>query len=463
MISLTGSDLGLIGPMGRREVLRVGGLALTGLGLPGLLRGRALAGPSGGSRPSTFGKARSCIVLWVKGGPSHLDTVDMKPDAPAQVRGQFRPIATSVPGLSVCEHLPLTARQAHRLTVVRSLSHADANHPSAAYGMTTGFTYPRAQNLANEGTREDHPHLGSSLAAVEAAARRGGPVPPFVMVPQYLVVNGEHRSGQHAGVLGGRFDPMVSAGDPNSQGYRPTDLGLDPPVGPDRYARRFDLLAALGETATAGLGREFEVSYRNASALVESGATRRAFDIASEPEPVRRRYGRSLWGQSVLLARRLIEAGVRLVHVNWVPINPDTGWDTHAKNFEQLATILLPKLDRSLAALLDDLAARGLLDETLVVLAGEFGRTPRVNPNAGRDHWPAAFSAVLAGAGLTGGRVFGATDRQGAAVVDGRLSPADLAATIFHALGVDPGAEVRSPLGRPVRVCEGAPALALWS
>jgi hypothetical protein len=466
MLSVTGSSLGLNGVLGRRELLRVGGLGLFGLSLPDLIRGRA----AGQDRATSFGRARSCVVLWVKGGPSHLDTFDMKPGAPEQVRGEFRPVATTVPGLTLCEHLPRTALQAHRLTVLRSLSHDDTNHASAAYRMTTGYPYPRALNLANEGTREDHPQLGSSLAAVEAARvgrGAGAAVPPFVMLPHDLTVNGEHRSGQHAGVLGARFDPLLGGGDPNSPGYRPVELGLEPPVGRGRFRNRFGLRDALQAHADAGVrvdsARGFDDNYRAAFALLDAGATRRAFDIHEEHDAVRERYGRTLWGQSVLLARRLVEAGVRLVHVNWVAVNPDLGWDTHAKNFEQLREVLLPKLDRSLAALLDDLAARGLLEETLVVLAGEFGRTPKVNAQAGRDHWSAAFAAVLAGAGLPGGQTFGATDRQGASVADGRVSPADLAATVFHALGVDPATEISTPLNRPWRVCDGRPVLGLWS
>ena len=466
MISVLGSCLGARGKLGRREVLRLGSLGLLGLGWPEFVRPGSEARAWGGGGPS-FGRARSCLVLWVKGGPSQLDMVDLKPDAPAEVRGEFRPIATAAPGLWFCEHLPLLARRARWLTVVRSLSHDDTNHASAAYQMTTGFAYPRALNLANESTREDHPHWGSAMAAVGATSGSRRSAAPFVMVPGYLVVNGEHRAGQHAGALGSRFDPVVGVIDPARGDLLPADPGLTLPVTAARARQRLGLRGELqrlrGGLVSGPAEGEFEAAYEAAATLLQAGALGRAFNLGAEAEETRQRYGMNLWGQSVLLGRRLIEAGVRLVHVNWVAVAPDLGWDTHTHNFEQLRTILLPRLDAAVSALLDDLAARGLLEETLVVLAGEFGRTPRVNKDAGRDHWSSAFSAILAGAGIGGGRAFGSTDRLGASVTDGRMAPADLAATVYHALGLDHEAVVTSTLGRPWRVCEGRPVLELWA
>lgn len=449
----------------RREILRAGGLGLLGLGLPDLLRARrdaeAAAGPG---RAASFGRAKSCLFILLKGGVSHIDTFDLKPDAPAGIRGEFRPIATAAPGLSVCEHLPMLARRADRFAVIRSLGHDNVDHASAAYWMTTGFAYPRALNLAAEGTREDHPQIGSTVAAREFGRAR--PVPPFVMVPSYLVVQGQLRSGQYAGFLGSGFDPMVPPHRPDSPAFDPAALGLAPPFEPGRLRGLRVLRAAIdagGGRAGEYRGGPFDGFHEQAFALLESGRTRRAFDLDAEPEPSRDRYGRDLFGRSVLLARRLVEAGVRLVHVNWVIPDGGTGWDTHKNNFGDLKTTLLPPLDRAASALLDDLAGLGLLDETLVVITGEFGRTPRINDNqAGRDHWAPAFSAVVAGAGIPGGAVLGATDRHAAYPVDRPVTPGDLAATIFHALGIDPASRHRSVPDRLAPICAGAPALELW-
>jgi hypothetical protein len=449
----------------RREALVAGGLSLWGLSLADLLRLRAAAATSA-PRPPSFGRAMSCVVIFLKGGPSHLDMFDMKPDATAEIRGEFLPIATAVPGMQVSEHLPRLARHADRLFVIRSLSHKDNGHPSGAYQMTTGRAYPRAANLSEISTREDHPHLGSSLAAVEARTR---PVPPFVMLPQYLIVNGQFRSGQNAGFLGNRFDPLVPGGDPNAADFRPVDLGLGEAFETARYEPRRALLervnatrAHLREDATIG---DYDGYHAQALDLLAAGRSRQAFDIAAEPTAVRDRYGRSQLGQSVLLARRLVEAGVRLVHVNCMSgiVDPVNNWDSHKDNFKVLGNHLLPRADAAISALLEDLHQRGLLDETLVVVTGEFGRTPKINAAAGRDHWPDAFSVMLAGAGLPGGTYYGATDKNGAYVVDRAITPAAFAATVLHALGVDPGLELPTLVGRPARLADEQPVVELWA
>jgi hypothetical protein len=454
------------GRINRREWLYVGGLGLVGLTLPALLGGRALASRTGKVRSRSFGKARSCIVIFLKGGPSQLDTFDMKPAAPAEVRGEFRPISTSVPGIKIGEHLPLLAQLADKYLIARSVHHQDNNHASAAYQMTTGHAYPRGLNLSGISTREDHPHLGSSVAAVEHRERA---VPPFVMVPQYLVVNGEFRSGQNAGFLGGRFDPMVPGGDPSRPDFRPVDLGLASPVEAARLQHRRCLLETVnarpGALEHSVLGKEIDGFYEKAFAMLEAGLTRQALDLQTEPARVRERYGLNFFGQSVLLGRRLIEAGVRLVHVNCMSsiFGGMVNWDTHKDNFKMLKNPLLPRMDSGVSALIEDLSQRGLLEETLVVVTGEFGRTPRINEGAGRDHWANAFSVVLAGAGIPGGHVYGSTDRTGANPVEKPISAGRLAATIFHALGIEPDSQVPTLLGRPWRICEETPVLDLWS
>ncbi|HUE14099.1 MAG TPA: DUF1501 domain-containing protein [Planctomycetaceae bacterium] len=448
----------------RRELLRVGGLSLLGLSLPELLRGQARAIERPDRRPASFGKAKSCIVIFLKGGPSQLDTFDMKPDAPAEIRGEFKPIPTNVPEMMVCEQLPLLARQANKFTIARAVCHADNNHASAAYEMTTGNAYPRPTNLSGKSTREDHPHLGSAVAAVEA---NRCPVSPFAMVPQYLVVNGEFRSGQNAGFLGSRYDPLVPGGDPNNPDFKPVDLGLGASLEPEQLRNRHLLLESINDHDRR-LGKNaalqaLDANYQKAFALLESGLTSQALDIRREPASIREKYGRNFFGQSLLLARRLIEAGVRLVHVNCMSsiFGGLENWDTHKDNFALLKHPLLPRADRGVAAVLEDLSVRGLLSETLVVVTGEFGRTPRINAVAGRDHWSSAFSVLLAGAGVPGGRHYGATDKHGAYPIEKPVSSGQLAATIFHALGIDPTASVPTLLGRPWQLSTEAPVLEL--
>jgi hypothetical protein len=444
----------------RRAALAAGALSLLGLSLSDLLRGRALAAADPKPRSRGFGHAKSCVIVFLKGGPSQFETFDMKPDAPSEIRGEFRPIPTNVPGMQFCEHLPRLARCADKLAVLRAVRLAgDAAHSTAAYEMTTGRRFPRSGEAVS--TRDDHPHHGSVVSAVRA---RDSTAMPFVMVPDYLVVNGEHRGGQYAGLLGPRHDPFI----PSSLAGR-ADLGLEQRVEPSRLRSRADLLAAL-EARSHRLDRDpgvaaFDAFRQKALSIIEKGAARRAFDLDAEPEGTRERYGRSQLGQSVLLARRLVEAGVRLVHVNCMSsvLELDRNWDTHKHNFQTLKDVLLPRMDPAVASLIEDLAASGLLDETLVVVMGEFGRTPRINENAGRDHWPNCFSVALAGAGIPGGRHVGATDKLGAYPSDRPVTPGELAATIFHALGIDPTLELTSADGRPFHISEGEPVQELWA
>jgi Protein of unknown function (DUF1501) len=464
MLSINGPRSSMCQGVNRRELLRAGGLSLLGLSLPELLRGRVEAGAPGPKQPATFGKAKSCLIIYLSGGASHHDTFDMKPDAPEEIRGEFKPIATNVPGILVGEHLPMVARHADKFTVVRSMTHRDNNHPSAVYWSLTGHEYPRATNLSEFLSREDHPHFGCSLTAVEGKTHRA--VPTFVTLPDYMAVGGPVRAGQHAGFLGSRFDPMVARGDPNNADFTPRDLGLVSRVTPDRLQQRRALLGTVNEQLRhlerTGVGRQLDNSYEKAFGVLASGKTQEAFDIHAEPEKVRDRYGRNLFGQSILLGRRLVESGVRLVQVNWIRIM-EFGWDTHTDNFTSLKNKLLPPTDRAFSALLEDMTGSGLLKDTLVILMGEFGRSPKITKaNAGREHWASVYSIVLAGAGIPGGRLYGASDKIGAYPTDHPVTPGQLAATIFHALGVNPTSQVPTLEQRPWQICSEAPVLDLW-
>jgi hypothetical protein len=466
MLAIPGPSVRHCQGIDRRDLLRAGTLGLFGLTLPSVLRGEARAAEAA-SASSTFGKAKSCLIVFLNGGASHHDTFDMKPDAPAEIRGEFQPIGTNVPGIQVCEHLPLLARQVDKYTIVRSLSHADTNHPSGVYWMVTGHPYHKGigSGLSEHISREDHPHIGSALTAVEG--KRDKAVPPFVTVPDYIAVNGPIRAGQHGGFLGSKYDPLVPRGNPNSPEFQPLDLGLVPSVSQERMKERRSLLGTVNAQMKAmeqeASFRSVDQYYQKAFDLLSSGITQHAFDLSSEPEKVRDRYGRHMFGQSVLLGRRLVEAGVRLVHVNWIRIL-EQGWDTHNDNFNALKNKLLPPADQAIAALFDDMHASGLLKETLVIVMGEFGRSPKITAaNAGREHWPQVFTILLAGAGMPTGRHYGSSDKYGAAPVDRRITPGELSATIFHALGVDPASQVTTMLERPWQICEHKPVLDLWS
>jgi len=465
----------------RRGAIRVGAVGLGGLTLPGLLRlldrdARAASPASakppgaeaglkagGASRPA--GRAKSVIVLFLSGGPSHLDTWDMKPGAPEAIRGTFRPVATAVPGLAVCEHLPGMARLAGKYSVVRSVHHPQADHPAAAYWMMVGSAIGRPAAEANRMSRLDRPHPGSALAKLLGPAPG---VPPFVMLPEAMQPNGPERAGQFAGFLGAEFDPYRINSDPNLPGYSPGVLRPAPDVTAGRLGHRRQLLDLLDGAGPLPEGsaacHDMDAYFDRAFDLLASTASQRAFDLAAEPEFSRDRYGRNSFGQSALLARRMVEAGVRLVHVNWVRHDNGKGgqgYDTHSDHLAWSKDKLLPPTDAAFTALVEDLDARGLLDETLVVMTGEFGRTPRFNPQGGRDHWPHCFSVVLAGGGIKGGHVLGASDRLGAYPSADPVTPGDLAATLYHCLGVDPRTAIHDQQGRPYALAEGEPVWAL--
>ena len=454
----------------RREFLRAGGLGLFGFGLPTLLESRAR---SAAPTASTFGKAKACIILFMWGGPAQQETWDLKPEAPAEVRGEFRPIATNVPGVSISEHFPMLARQAHRLAIVRSVHHADVNHTTATHELLTGRSIP----VAGGGLMEDDwPHYGAVLARLNKGRERS-PLPPFVQlrptVPEGAPRFVEQSHGQGAGWLGPALNPFTIDDDPNRPDYRVAAFSLPEDVGPGRFDARRRLLQAVQAQArhldASAQVQALDTHRSRAYNLLTARRTLEAFDLAREDPRIRARYGSHPHGQAVLQSRRLVEAGVPLVTVFWQNdglTNVSVYWDTHNRNFIDLKTRLMPPSDQAFSALLDDLDAKGLLDETLIVWTGEFGRTPRVGQGVvggagagrdGRDHWPHCFSTVLAGAGIRGGTVFGASDRWAAHPAIDPVTPADIAATVYHLLGVDPAVELPDPLGRPLRLCLGTP------
>jgi hypothetical protein len=404
--------------------------------------------------------------MW--GGPAHQDTWDLKPTAPAEYRGPFQPIPTTVPGLQVCEHLPRLARLAHRLTVIRSMSHQDVNHTTSTSHLLTG----RPISRPGAGLHEDWPSYGAMLAQL---GRGRGPLPPFVsMMP--VVPNGaprfvEQSHGQGAGLLGPLYEPMRIDADASRADYQVGELALHADVPRARNDRRRELLTQI-EAQQRANEQSIEKAaarahYDRAFALLGSDQARSAFDLTREPLAVRERYGMNIHGQAVLQARRLVEAGVPLVTVFWQNdgiTNVSVYWDTHNRNFTDLKERLCPPADQAFSALLEDLADRGMLDETLILWTGEMGRTPRVGQSVvggagagrdGRDHWASCFTSVLAGGGIRGGYVHGSSDRYAAYPASNPTSPADLAATIYHLLGVPPRREIHDRLGRPLTLCDG--------
>jgi hypothetical protein len=426
--------------LSRREVLQVGAAGFLGLSLPSLLA--ADATHAGGTRKAT---AESCIVVFLNGGPSHLDMWDMKPAAPAEIRGPFKPIASSVPGVQLSEHLPRMARQMHRCSLVRSVSHSVNNaHAAAVYASLTGHDRGEKGGGAKP---DDHPAIGSTLAMLRPPRR---PVVPYVSMP-YITqegAGGPPQPGFFGGVLGRVRDPLFVLRDPNSPTFAMPELGSGRDIDPGRLDARRRLLGRLG-TASSAAERELVGFQARAFDLLSATATREAFRIDLEPPAVRDRYGRNIYGQSVLLARRLVEAGTRLACISWAP-DANATWDTHGQNFAKLKGTLLPQLDAAVGSLIDDLHQRGMLDSTLVVVMGEFGRTPKVNAAAGRDHWNFCYGLLLAGGGIRSGYVHGASDRIGARPSLNPVGPGDVVATIYHCLGIEADTEIVDRLGRPL-------------
>jgi hypothetical protein len=438
--------------------LQVGALGGFGLSLPLLWRAEARAKERGAAR------AKSCIFLFLWGGPSHIDTFDMKPHAPASIRGEFQPIQTSVPGTFIVEHLPRMARLAEHYSIIRTLHHNKFIHQPAGSYLLSGVD-PGIETAAQGAPMPDDPPALGSLAAWLAPGRAS--VPPCVMLPARVKGQNIHLKGQTGGWLGARWDPMVIAQDPNDPSFRIDGLAPLEDAPPERLTQRGELLAALERRGSVPAESMTELR-RRALELVTSGRGQSAFHLDAEPAKVRERYGRSAFGQSCLLARRLIEAGCRLVTVSFCRPDGDHIWDTHGQNFTQLKEKLLPPLDLAYSALLEDLLERGLLEDTVVYLGGEFGRSPRVGQNLGggaypdgRDHYPNCFCGVLAGGRTRPGMVYGVSDSWASAPQRDPVSMEDLTATVFAAMGLDPAAEIRTRENRPMPLTRGRPIQAL--
>lgn len=407
---------------------------------------------------------KACILIFYYGGPSHFETWDPKPHAPAEVRGEFKTIATSVPGVQISEHLPFCSRLVDRLALVRSMHHPMRNHNSAAVEALCGRTPLRGDLELLSDDELSFPCYGSSLAY--AAPRRQAEL-PAVALP-HVLYNVVQLPGQTAGFLGAAHQPFQIAADPNAADFSVAALNLPLDVPLDRLTGRRSLASRLdseGSSApTDKRRRNMQAYYDRAFALLRSEPIRRGLDLNRETPKLRERYGRNTLGQSMLLARRLVEAGVRFVSVfDKVHNGQDANWDSHEQVFVRSRDHLLPPADRAFSALIEDLQNRGLLDSTLVIGLGEFGRTPKINKNSGRDHWPDCFSVVLAGGGIRGGTIHGASDRIGAYPDRDGVTPGDLAATIFARFGLDPGAEIRDQTNRPYRLADGEPIRGLFA
>ena len=440
-------------PIGRRRaVLEVGSCGLLGLSWPHLL---AAADTPPTSNAVGFGQARSCVLIFLWGGPAQQDTWDMKSDAPASLRSEFQPIATRVPGITVGEHLPHLAKVSDLLTIVRSMTHRDFEHGSAAYTALTGHSHP-LPGTNTPARPDDFPTYG---ALVSRFGRNHNPVPDAVVLgPVMHQGNRPPIAGQNAGFLGLNYEPFRIAADPGAADFQVNRLSSPAELPTERLQRRHQLLQSFDhdgrrvESVRQVVG--VDSLYQRAFGLLGSQSTRAAFRIDNETDSLRDLYGRHRFGQTLLLTRRLVEVGVPLVTINWSKQNRDQ-WDTHAKNYPRLKNELLPPFDRGLSTFLTALKQRGLLETTLVVCFGEFGRTPWINKDAGRDHWPNCYSVVAAGGGLKSGTVFGASSRHASYPTLYPVGPWDLGATIFHCLGIRPDQHIKNRRGQPIPLSPG--------
>lgn len=436
---------------------------MLGLNVPTLLQ--AAEQGSGGRRA----RAKQVIFLFQWGGPSHLDTFDMKPDAPEEIRGPLKPISSVVPGLPVCEHFPEMAKRMDRVTLIRSMTHTMKNHNSAGYYALTGHEPPSDDQRLRD-SLDLFPGYGS---VVDHLSPAGGEMPSYVSYP-HVIADGSITPGQHASFLGKKHDPFFFRQDPNQADFRLPELSLPGDLRLERMQRRRELQRLVDQQARlldqSAAVRGFDDYYDKAIGMLTSERVRAAFDLESESEATRERYGRTSYGQSCLLARRLVEAGVKFVTVYFSRsiggrrVN-EGGWDTHGFDDTRMYKIIdkyqHPITDQSLPALLDDLEDRGLLDDTLVIWMGEFGRTPKINDNVSRDHWPQCYTAMLAGGGVKRGFLYGASDALGMYPAEHPVRPDDLSATMYHLLGIDPATEVYDRADRPLMISQGKPIEAL--
>jgi len=444
--------------LSRRHALRVGGAGLLGLNLPGLLRAEKAA--------PIKSRAKSVIFLFQWGGPSHIDMFDRKPNAPAEYRGPLSGIPTSLPGMETCEHLPELAKRMHHFSIIRTLTHTMKNHNSAGYYALSGHEPPSDDQRLRD-SLDLFPAYGS---VVDKLAPGRSEMPTFVAYP-HVIRDGSITPGQHASFLGKQHDPLLFTDDPNSANFKLPELSLPEGLSLDRLHRRRAMQKLVDQQAKlleqSAEVRGFDEYYDRAIQMLTSDRVRKAFDLSAEPAEVRDRYGRTTYGQGCLLARRLVEAGTKFVTVyfsNSIGGRSTTegGWDTHGFDNTRMYPIVkdyhFPITEKTLPTLMDDLEQRGLLDDTLVVWMGEFGRTPKINANASRDHWPNCYSVLLAGAGVKKGFIYGKSDDKAQYPDEHPVKPEDLAATIYHLLGIDPNSEIRDRNNRPLFI-GGKPVL----
>ncbi len=439
----------------RRALLQAGGCGMLGGGLASLSPSVVNAA----TKTPGFGTAKRCIFLFMWGGPSQLDTLDMKPEAPAEVRGEFNPIATSTPGVQICEHFKRLAKLTDKTAIIRSLSHSDPAHLSSGHATVTGHWAPVLNSDKDPPSDRDTPHLGAMMARLQATSNA---MPSSVIMPwkaYHPAAPGGVAPGQHGGWLGTKYDPLLLAGDPNAADWQAPSLQLLDGMSPSRLADRREMLRlldlrkqTLDQSVAASQWNDYQ---EGVASLLTSPRVTKAFDLSQEADATRDRYGRNIHGQCVLLARRLVEQGVPVVNVNWHN-DGKSFWDTHGNNFNRLKDDLIPPADQALSALVEDLEERGMLDDTIVAWVGEFGRKPQVTKaNAGREHWPRCYSGLLAGGGIRGGMTFGTSDKHAAYPASDPVSPLDYAATIFHAMGVDTSQALQDREGRPHKICSG--------
>ncbi len=438
--------------LSRRSLLRVGAFGATGLSLSHLL------GLQDSHAAQSEPTADACILVFLWGAPSQFETFDPKPDAADGIRGEFGVRHTRLPGILFGEHLPLLAQRNNRFSIIRTCAQSSTHHQSAAYEALTGYP-PTRDAVALTATPSDHPNLG---AVVARFAPGRSTLPRFVQLPQLASDVGNVTPGQFAGFLGRSYDPFAVQKDPCADDFNVAELSLPADMTAARLSERTVLLRLVDQQSRvlhqSAESHSLSTYQERAVRMLTSPAVRQAFDLGQESAALRQRYGLNTLGQSCLLARRLVEAGVKLVTVcsGFNGKTPQDAWDTHKDNFRKLKHQLLPPLDQGLSALLDDLSQRGLSKRTLLVVLGEFGRTPRINKEAGRDHWHHCYSVLLTGGGIRPGRVMGQSDRNGAYPVQGRVcTPADLCATVYHCFGIDPKQEVKDSGGRPLPLSRG--------
>ena len=440
--------------LSRRDCLRLGGLTAAATAWPPLISTAALSDRV--ARP-----AKACILVYLLGGPPHLDMFDLKPDAPKEVRGPFSPISTNVPGTQICQHMPRLAARADRYALLRAVSHPNANHTPMIYYTLTGrhVEQPLVDNDISPPRRSDFPAVGSTIARL-----RGAPsgLPGYIAVPECAVRSNEGNiraadplRGARAGFLGASFDPFILNGDPRAPKSFP-EVTLPSEIDRLRFDRRLALLSTINAHSPHTVAsRGFDMLHTTAVQMTGTADDERLYSLEREPAALRELYGRHRFGQSLLLARRFVEAGVPFIAIHFNHMTRCDGWDTHGKNFEACEQELLPLVDQGLSALLDDLSDRGLYDDVVVACYGEFGRTPKINGNAGRDHWGDCSTTFLAGGGIRGGVVFGESDAQAAYPKANKVDPIDVHATIYHCLGLDPDTLIYDPLSRPHAISQG--------